>query len=95
MQPHDLFLPKWFTRIKGRQITLPRFQRHVAWGHAVASGLLTTVLDGLPSGTALMLEVGEEEKFKSRTMTDAPEGAAKVTEQLLDGQQHLTADAAQ
>ena len=91
MHAHDRFLPEWFTRIKGRQITLPHFQRHVAWGHAEVSGLLTTVLRGLPSGAALILEVGDEEKFKSRTMTDAPEGSAKVTEQLLDGQQRLTA----
>jgi hypothetical protein len=55
------------------------------------SGLLTTVLRGLPSGASLILEVGDEEKFKSRTMTDAPETGGKVTEQLLDGQQRLTA----
>jgi len=52
---------------------------------------LTTVLRGLPSGATLILEVGDEEKFKSRTMVDAPESGAKVTEQLLDGQQRLTA----
>ena len=39
----------------------------------------------------MILEVGDEEKFKSRTMTDAPETGGKVTEQLLDGQQRLTA----
>jgi hypothetical protein len=37
------------------------------------------------------LEVGDEEKFKSRTMVDAPESGEKVIEQLLDGQQRLTA----
>ena len=91
MHAHDRFLPEWFNRIRSRQITLPRFQRFIAWGHSEVSGLLTTVLRGLPSGAALILEVGDDEKFKSRTMTDAPENGEKVTEQLLDGQQRLTA----
>jgi Protein of unknown function DUF262 len=91
MHAHDRFLPEWFNRIRSRQITLPRFQRFVAWGHGEVSGLLTTVLRGLPSGAALILQVGDEEKFKSRTMVDAPESGEKVTEQLLDGQQRLTA----
>jgi hypothetical protein len=91
MHAHDRFLPEWFNRIRSRQLTLPRFQRFVAWGHGEVSGLLTTVLRGLPSGAALILEVGDEEKFKSRTMADAPKSGDKVTEQLLDGQQRLTA----
>ena len=72
MHAHDRFLPDWFDRIRSRQITLPRFQRFVAWSHTEVSGLLTTVLRGLPSGAALILQVGDEEKFKSRTMVDAP-----------------------
>ena len=91
MHAYDRFLPEWFNRIRSRQITLPRFQRFMAWGHGEVSGLLTTVLRGLPSGATLILEVGDEEKFKSRTMVDAPESGEKVTEQLLDGQQRLTA----
>lgn len=91
MEAHNRFLPEWFNRIRTRQITLPRFQRYVAWGHDNVSDLLTTVLRGLPSGAALILEVGDKEKFKSRTMTDAPELGDRVTEQLLDGQQRLTA----
>lgn len=91
MHAHDRFLPEWFNRIRSRQITLPRFQRFEAWGHGEVAGLLTTVLRGLPSGATLILEVGDEEKFKSRTMVDAPQTGEKVTEQLLDGQQRLTA----
>jgi len=26
-------LPEWFTRIRTRQMVLPRFQRFEAWGH--------------------------------------------------------------
>ena len=91
MHAHDRFLPEWFNRIRSRQITLPRFQRFVVWGHSEVSGLLTTVLRGLPSGATLILQVGDEEKFISRTMVDAPKSGGKVTEQLLDGQQRLTA----
>lgn len=91
MEARNRFLPEWFNRVRTRQLTLPRFQRYVAWGHENVSGLLTTVLRGLPSGAALILEVGDKEKFKSRTMTDAPESGERVTEQLLDGQQRLTA----
>jgi len=91
MHAHDRFLPEWFARIQSRQITLPRFQRFAAWGHSEVSGLLTTVLRGLPSGAALILEVGDSEKFVSRTMLDAPESGVMVNEQLLDGQQRLTA----
>lgn len=91
MHAFDRFLPEWFSAIRSRQLTLPRFQRYVAWGHSEVSGLLTTVLRGLPSGAALILQVGDEEKFKSRTMSDAPESGGRATEQLLDGQQRLTA----
>ena len=67
------------------------FQRYIAWGHGEVSGLLTTVLRGLPSGAALILEVGDEVKFFSRAMVDAPDSGEMVNEQLLDGQQRLTA----
>ena len=91
MNAHDRFLPDWFLRIKSRQITLPRFQRFEAWEYWKVAGLLTTVLRGLPAGATLILGVGDKEKFKSRTMAEAPETGERVTEQLLDGQQRLTA----
>ena len=91
MEARNRPLPNWFHRIKNRQLTLPRFQRSVAWGHGEVSGLLTTVLRGLPSGAALILEIGDKEQFESRTMVDAPTSGDKATEQLLDGQQRLTA----
>ncbi len=91
MHAHDRFLPDWFNRINSRQITLPRFQRHEAWKPSAVSDLLTTVLRGLPLGSALILNVGDREKFVSRTMIDAPTQGGPVNEQLLDGQQRLTA----
>ena len=91
MDARNRVLPEWFNRIRTRQLTLPRFQRSEAWGHKEVTGLLTSVLRGLPSGAALILEVGDKEKFESRTMVDAPSEGDRVAEQLLDGQQRLTA----
>ncbi len=91
MHAYDRFLPEWFTLIRSRQITLPRFQRFEAWAHGEISALLTTVLRELPAGATLILQVGDAEKFKSRAMVDAPTEGDRVTEQLLDGQQRLTA----
>jgi len=60
-------------------------------GASEVAGLLTTVLRGLPSGVALILEVGGEVPFISRPMAGAPRDGERVTELLLDGQQRLTA----
>ena len=91
MNAHNRPLPEWFNRIRSRQITLPRFQRSGVgvWGHKQVSGLLTTVLRGLPSGAALILEVGDKPKFESRPMAGAPESGERVVEQLLDGHDSL------
>ncbi len=70
---------------------LPRFQRMEAWGHAEVADLLQTVLDGLPAGAALVLEVGDEVPFRSRPMIGAPADGDRISELLLDGQQRLTA----
>jgi len=84
-------IEQWFTRIKTRQIALPRFQRKVAWGPNLVADLVSTVLRGLPCGASLILEVGDELPFISRTMHGAPSNGERITELLLDGQQRLTA----
>jgi len=62
-----------------------------AWGHSEVADLLQTVLDGLPAGAALVLEVGDSVPFRSRPMAGAPNEGERVAELLLDGQQRLTA----
>lgn len=84
-------LPRWFELIRNRQIMLPRFQRFEAWDHQRISGLLETVLEGLPAGAVLILEVGEEQQFKSRPIVGAPDTGDRIIEHLLDGQQRFTA----
>jgi len=81
----------WFEKIENSEIKLPRFQRHQAWDKQKISSLLFTIVSNLPLGVALILEVGDEEKFVSRYLATAPQNGNRVFEQLLDGQQRLTA----
>lgn len=84
-------LPDWFTRIRTRQLVLPRFQRFEAWGHSQIMQLFNTILQDLPIGAVLILEIGDEEPFVSRPVVTAPEEGERINEHLLDGQQRLTA----
>lgn len=84
-------LPDWFTRIRTRQLVLPRFQRFEAWGPTKVTQLFNTLLQDLPFGAALVLEIGNDEPFISRPLKGAPDQGERVTEHLLDGQQRLTA----
>lgn len=87
-------LGRWFQDIQRGRIKLPRFQRYEAWDKKRIRSFLNTVIDNLPVGITLVLEVGEKEQFISRYVSTAepPQGSnPRVTEQLLDGQQRLTA----
>ena len=84
-------LPDWFTRIRTRQTVLPRFQRFEAWGHGSVTQIFNTILQNLPVGAVLVLEIGNEEPFISRPLKGAPDVGEHATEHLLDGQQRLTA----
>ena len=53
MEARNRGLSDWFTRIRNRQIVLPRFQRFEAWTHRMVAGLLDTVLRKLPAGALL------------------------------------------
>lgn len=84
-------LADWYTKIKNGNIKLPRFQRMEAWDRWRIESFLETVIHNLPVGVTLILDVGNEEKFKSRYISTAePETKDKITEHLLDGQQRLT-----
>ncbi|SFU67681.1 DUF262 domain-containing protein [Nitrosospira multiformis] len=84
-------LPDWFTRLRTRQTVLPRFQRFEAWGHANVTQMFNTILRRLPLGAVLILDIGNEEPFISRSIVGAPTVGERITEHLLDGQQRLTA----
>jgi hypothetical protein len=87
----DRKLSEWYERIRTGQLKLPRFQRFEAWDRGRVVGFLNTIIQNLPVGVTLLLEVGDKEKFVSRHVATAPESNSRVTEHLLDGQQRLTA----
>lgn len=91
MEARNRGLPDWMTRVRTRQLVLPRFQRMEAWGYRGVTDLLQTVIRGLPAGAVLVLEVGDEPPFVWRSMETAPEEGDRIAELLLDGQQRLTA----
>ncbi len=81
----------WLTRIDTGQILLPRFQREEAWSHSDIEAFLQSILQGLPVGAVLVLQVGDEQPFKTRPIEGAPKTKERCVEHLLDGQQRLTA----
>lgn len=87
----DRALGDWYVQIAAGSIKLPRFQRFEAWDRWRVAGFLNTVIQNLPVGVTLLLQVGDQEKFISRYIATAPSTGARVTEHLLDGQQRLTA----
>lgn len=84
-------LALWLTRIRTGQLQLPRFQRFEAWGTTEVADLVQTVIDGLPAGAVLVLEIGDKAPFHHRPIVGAPEPTERMTELVLDGQQRLTA----
>lgn len=86
----DRTLGDWYVQIASGALKLPRFQRFEAWDRWRVAGFLNTVIQNLPVGVTLLLQVGDKEKFISRYIATAPEKGSRVTEHLLDGQQRLT-----
>ena len=78
-------------RIRTRQTVLPRFQRYEAWSRQQVTKLLNTILQDLPCGALLVLEIGDKEPFISKPVDSAPSTGERITEHLLDGQQRITA----
>jgi hypothetical protein len=88
----DRTLGVWFHYIEQGAVKLPRFQRFEAWDRWRITSFLNTIISNLPVGVTLVLEVAGAEKFVSRYISTAePEMLATVTQNLLDGQQRLTA----
>ena len=87
----DRTLGAWFQQIDQGSIKLPRFQRFEAWDRGRIKSFLNTIISNLPVGVTLVLEVAGPEKFASRYISSAERIAGTVTQNLLDGQQRLTA----
>jgi hypothetical protein len=88
----DRTLGVWFQNIQLGMVKLPRFQRFEAWDRGRITSFLNTIINNLPVGVTLALEVAGPEKFESRYIATAdPAVFGTVTQHLLDGQQRLTA----
>jgi hypothetical protein len=88
----DRTLGVWFHHVQQGGIKLPRFQRFEAWERGRITSFLNTIISNLPVRITLVLEVAGEEKFISRYISTAEPGTlGTVTQDLLDGQQRLTA----
>lgn len=88
----DRTLGVWFQHIQQGMVKLPRFQRFEAWDRSRITSFLSTIINNLPVGVTLALEVAGPEKFQSRYISTAePAIPGTVTQHLLDGQQRLTA----
>ncbi|SFI32990.1 hypothetical protein SAMN05216206_1900 [Pseudomonas guineae] len=88
----DRTLGVWFQNIQQGMVKLPRFQRFEAWDRGRIASFMNTIINNLPVGVTLALEVAGTEKFESRYIaTSDPETPGTVTQHLLDGQQRLTA----
>ena len=91
MEARNRDLEMWLSLIESGKVRLPRFQRFEAWRYPTISSFLESVLNGLPVGVALILEVGDQEVFHSRPLKGVVGPFERCTEHLLDGQQRLTA----
>ena len=88
----DRTLGVWFHQIEQGMVELPRFQRFEAWDRWRITSFLNTIINNLPVGVTLALEVAGNEQFESRYIVTAePKLPGTVTQHLLDGQQRLTA----
>lgn len=87
----DRPLGAWFQQIDQGSVKLPRFQRFEAWDRKRITSFLSTIIGNLPVGVTLILEVAGKEQFDSRYLVTAERSAGTVTQNLLDGQQRLTA----
>jgi len=91
MEARNRPINEWYSNIIQGSLRLPDFQRYEAWDRRRICSLFNTVIKNLPLGITLILVVGDNEQFDSRTIVTAPVTNNKIQEHLLDGQQRLTA----
>lgn len=72
MEARNRKLSDWYGKVQRTEIKLPRFQRFEAWDRNRICSLVETVVNNLPLGITLILEVGDEEKFISCALSNGP-----------------------
>lgn len=86
-------IEEWFEKINQGEITLPRFQRSEVWDKNQIKAVLENILRNppLPIGTFLALDVPKKPLFVSRPISTAKPTKNRTSQNLLDGQQRMTA----
>ena len=93
-RPENCTVADWLEKIKEGTISLPRFQRGIAWKDSHIIDLLTALLECRPVGVLLILELDPrcDAPFDPKSLRGAPSiDPNTCTELVLDGQQRLTA----
>lgn len=78
-------------KVHSGRIVLPEFQRDFVWGQASVVKLMTSIFNGYPIGSLLLME--NNEAYSCRPIDGAPEIAGKDSKDqdlVLDGQQRVT-----
>jgi len=92
MKVDEPSIKDWLSEVRNSKVALPRFQRHEEWSKTIIENFLTSIVQGLPTGAALVYDVRGKVSFKYRYLTKAPKGDHEdPNELILDGQQRLTA----
>lgn len=90
----DRSVEKWLAAAESGTLELPSFQRSFVWKPQRIADYLSALFQEKPTGVFLVLKVGREPPFESRSLkkiSGQSEGErAEITELLLDGQQRLT-----
>jgi hypothetical protein len=60
----DRTLGVWFQNIQHGMVKLPRFQRFEAWDRGRIASFLNTIINNLPVGVTLALEVAGQAKIR-------------------------------
>ncbi|MFO7991768.1 MAG: DUF262 domain-containing protein [Thermoplasmata archaeon] len=85
-------LKDWINHVEKGRAMLPRFQRMEVWDRNKVKELFQSIVEGVPVGSLLLLQVGDKPQFANRPIKGAPgpsEGE-RIQELILDGQQRLT-----
>ena len=67
----DRSLGVWFQDVQQGRVKLPRFQRFEAWDRGRVTSFWNTIINNLPVGVTLALDVAGKEKFESRYIATA------------------------
>ena len=87
---NDKELEQLLRDVQNSTIQLPEFQRNWVWDDLRIRSLIASISQGYPMGVIMLLEYGDNLRFKYRPIEGAESNGQKPTFLILDGQQRLT-----